>query len=94
AHAGKLGLLVTDGIMPGRPVAELVDGFRQAHPEGKVLVCSGYLEDVGVKAVVERGAAAFLSKPVRAHELARAIAELLGRAEGRSQLERAMESAE
>jgi len=94
AHAGKLELLVTDGIMPGRPVAELVEGFRQAHPEGKVLVCSGYLEDVSVKEVVERGAAAFMSKPVRAHELARAVAELLGGPEGRPQLARAVEFAE
>jgi two-component system, cell cycle sensor histidine kinase and response regulator CckA len=94
AHAGKLTLLVTDGIMPGRPVAELVDAFVQAHPDGKVLVCSGYLEDAIVKGVVGRGAAAFLSKPVRSHELARAVAELLGGVAGRPELARVEESAE
>lgn len=74
---GLLGLLVTDGIMPGRPVAELVQGFRRAQPLGKVLVCSGYLQDENMKQVVEGGGAAFLSKPVRARQLARAVSELL-----------------
>jgi DNA-binding NtrC family response regulator len=74
---GELGLLVTDGIMPGRPVGELVAGYRSAHATGKVLVCSGYLEDPSIKHVVEGGGAAFLAKPVRAQELARAVADLL-----------------
>lgn len=74
---GILGLLVTDGIMPGLPVTELVQGYRRAQPLGKVLVCSGYLEDENIKRVVEGGDAAFLSKPVRARQLARAVSELL-----------------
>jgi DNA-binding NtrC family response regulator len=74
---GELGLLVTDGIMPGRPVGELVEGYRLAHPRGKVLVCSGYLADASIKRVVEGGGAAFLAKPVRARQLARVVAELL-----------------
>jgi len=75
--SGSLGLLVTDGIMPGRPVTELVLGYRQVEPRGKVLICSGYLEDESIKGVVEGGGAAFLAKPVRAKQLARAVTELL-----------------
>jgi len=86
AFTGELELLVTDGIMPGLPVTELVEGFRRAQPTGKVLVCSGYLEDENIKRIVEGGGAAFLGKPVRARQLARAVSELLqaARSEGES----------
>jgi len=88
---GELSLLVTDGIMPGRPVGELVLGYRLAHPLGKILVCSGYLADASIKRVVEGGGAAFLAKPVRARQLARIVAELLrgriGSADDRSATE-------
>ncbi len=61
----------------GGPSPSWCTGIAKQRPQGKVLVCSGYLEDVSTKGLVEEGRAAFLAKPVRAKELARAVAELL-----------------
>jgi CheY-like chemotaxis protein len=76
-HRDALHVLCTDCIMPGLPLRELIAGYRDAHPEGRVLVCSGYTSD---ESGVEPGACdAFLSKPFRVTELAHCLHELAKR---------------
>jgi CheY-like chemotaxis protein len=46
AHAGRIELLITDVIMPGRNGAELAERIQAARPGIRVLFMSGYTEDV------------------------------------------------
>ena len=76
-HREALHVLCTDCIMPGLPLRELIAGYRLAHPEGRVLVCSGYALD---ESGIEPGATdAFMSKPFRITELAHCLHELAKR---------------
>ena len=43
-HQAPIQLLCTDCMMPGPPVRQLINGFRELHP-GRVLICSGYAPD-------------------------------------------------
>ncbi len=40
-----IDVLVTDGIMPGGSTRDLIDDFLYAYPAGRVVVCSGYVDD-------------------------------------------------
>ena len=73
-YQGQLDALVTDGLMPGPPLSQLIEGFCEHHPQGRVLVCSGYVEDERVRAAVGRGGVAFLAKPFSPAELQAALA--------------------
>jgi signal transduction histidine kinase/ActR/RegA family two-component response regulator len=41
----EFGVLVTDGIMPGGSTRRLIDDFLTVRPDGRVVVCSGYIDD-------------------------------------------------
>lgn len=74
----KFDLLLTDVVMPGGLNGrQLADHARLLHPHLKVVFTSGYTED----AIVRTGAlgAEFLPKPYRRAELARTLADALGR---------------
>ncbi len=73
-----IDVLCTDGLMPGRPVRQLIDEFRRHH-RGSVLVCSGYApEEAGIS---PQDVDAFLAKPFTGAELLQRIHGLLtGRA--------------
>lgn len=72
-YKGSIDALVTDGLMPGPPVSQLIEGFCELHPQGRVLVCSGDLEDERVRAAVGRGGVAFLAKPFTPAQLNAAL---------------------
>jgi signal transduction histidine kinase/CheY-like chemotaxis protein len=42
---GAIDLLVTDVVMPGAPIGEVIATFRARHPGGKVLLCSAFSQD-------------------------------------------------
>ena len=44
-RGAEFGVLVTDGIMPGGSTRELIDDYLMARPDGRVVVCSGYVDD-------------------------------------------------
>jgi signal transduction histidine kinase/ActR/RegA family two-component response regulator len=44
-RGAEFDVLVTDGIMPGGHTRELIDDFLTTRPGGRVVVCSGYLDD-------------------------------------------------
>lgn len=77
-HRGDIELLITDGIMPGLPVRQLIVAFQETFPQSAILVCSGYLEDQAVRQAIELGSATFLAKPFRKQELLNLTARLLG----------------
>ena len=44
-RGAEFDVLVTDGIMPGGSTRQLIDDFLMARPNGRVVVCSGYIDD-------------------------------------------------
>jgi signal transduction histidine kinase len=75
-HLGSIDLLCSDCVMPGAPVRHLVERFRAAYPEGRVILCSGYApEDAGPPLELID---AFVPKPFSPDALAAIIADLVG----------------
>jgi CheY-like chemotaxis protein len=66
---GLVDLLVTDVVMPGAPVGEVISTFRARHPEGRILVCSAFSEDEGLRRRVYDGECRLLPKPFTRTEL-------------------------
>ncbi|GEM_PF-1221727 len=68
-------ILLTDCVLPGRPVADLIEEFRNASPSGHVVMCSGY----GPDEVSPSGNIydAFLTKPFSAQLLVSTINRML-----------------
>jgi DNA-binding NtrC family response regulator len=44
-RGADFAVLVTDGIMPGGSTRQLIDDYLMARPDGRVVVCSGYIDD-------------------------------------------------
>jgi signal transduction histidine kinase/ActR/RegA family two-component response regulator len=63
------GVLVTDGIMPGGSTRELIDDFLRARPDGRVVVCSGYIDDELTKRNLGGPDFEFVAKPFPPSEL-------------------------
>ena len=77
-HEGKIGLVITDVVMPGIGGRELVRKLATARPATKVLYLSGYTEDAIVSdGSLEKGTA-FLQKPFSLQSLSRKVREVLG----------------
>jgi PAS domain S-box-containing protein len=69
AHPGRIDLLLTDVVMPGRSGKELAHDVRTERPEVKVLFMSGYSQDVIVhQGVLEEGVQ-LIEKPFSAEAL-------------------------
>ena len=67
-HRGQLEALISDGVMPGPALSQLIDAFRELHPGAPVLICSGHLEDPQILAAIQAGGLAFLAKPFTAQD--------------------------
>jgi signal transduction histidine kinase len=44
-RGAEFAVLVTDGIMPGGSTRRLIDDYLKSRPDGRVVICSGYLDD-------------------------------------------------
>jgi signal transduction histidine kinase len=66
---GAVDLLVTDVIMPGAPVSEVIETFRARHPGGRILVCSAFSEDEEIRRRVYAGEYKLLPKPFTRNDL-------------------------
>lgn len=77
-HAtSTLDLLLTDLVMPGTPVAEVVRRWRERRPGAAVICTSGYAEsDLVQHGVMEHGVG-FVAKPYSRADLLRRVAEAL-----------------
>jgi len=74
-HAGRIDLLLTDMVMPGMGGGELSRRMVERQPAIKVLLTSGYSEEL---VAAEHGGVAFLPKPFTPEELAAKVREVLG----------------
>jgi len=70
--AGPIHLLFTDVVMPGIDGRQLAGQLRRLHPAMKVLLVSGYADDMVSRDGVEPGTA-FLQKPFSLLNLARKV---------------------
>jgi DNA-binding NtrC family response regulator len=77
-HPGKIGLLITDVIMPEVGGRELVDRFHALRSDAKVLYVSGYTDDAGIYSGKFPPGTAFLQKPFTLGALLDKVKEVLG----------------
>ncbi len=76
-HAGRIALLLTDVVMPGKRGREVAQCLAAIRPETKVLYMSGYTDNaIGDHGLLDRGTA-FLSKPFTPDTLMRKVREVL-----------------
>jgi two-component system, cell cycle sensor histidine kinase and response regulator CckA len=71
----KLQLLLTDIVMPGMSGVELARNLRVIKPELRVLLISGYMDDVGISA--REPSWAYLQKPFTPEAVADKVREVL-----------------
>ncbi len=76
-YPGPIDLVVTDIIMPGMTGPELADKFRASRPQTKVLLVSGYAQNLVARHVVFGPGTEFLQKPYSLSDVARKIRDLL-----------------
>ncbi len=61
--------LCIDGVMPGRPTAQVIDAFVAKHPGCPVLLCSGHLPETLALRGIQQAAVTFLPKPFTPRDL-------------------------
>jgi signal transduction histidine kinase/CheY-like chemotaxis protein len=74
----EVDVLCTDGIMPGGGTRELIERYLSRRPQGKVILCSGYVKEELLRRQIDAGALAYLAKPFLPAELVERIHTLLG----------------
>jgi signal transduction histidine kinase len=74
----QVDVLCTDGIMPGGGTRELIERYLSRRPEGKVILCSGYVKEELLRRQIDAGALAYLAKPFLPAELVERIHALFG----------------
>lgn len=72
-----LDVLITDVVMPGMDGATLARLVRMERPEIRILLISGYSEDVAFDGLSEDPAVRFLPKPFSLKQLAGAVKEMM-----------------
>jgi PAS domain S-box-containing protein len=77
AHTGRIHLLLTDVVMPGMNGKELSKLLLELYPQLKVLLMSGYAENVIARRGVLDSEVAFIQKPFTSDSLAGKIRQLL-----------------
>jgi CheY-like chemotaxis protein len=79
AFQERIDLLLTDVVMPGMNVRDLVAGMKQMHPDIRCLYMSGYTSNVIVHRGILDDAVDFLAKPFTRDQLGRKLREMLER---------------
>jgi PAS domain S-box-containing protein len=69
-------LVLTDVVMPGMPVKEMIEKILAVNSDAKVLYMSGYAADIQNTFHSSGNSVGFIQKPVSLHELNRKITEL------------------
>ena len=77
SYTGRIDLLVTDVIMPGINGKALSEILRKKRPEMKVVLTSGYTEDIIKQQSVNEDGIGFIGKPYSANSLLRKVREVL-----------------
>jgi PAS domain S-box-containing protein len=76
-HVGKIGLLITDVIMPEMNGKDLAHNLQSLHPQLKCLFMSGYTADAIARHGVLDDGVNFIQKPFSLTDLAFKVRELL-----------------
>jgi len=69
-------VVLLDAAMPKMGGLQCFRELRRADPEVRVVLCSGYAEDLPLDQLYAEGLCGFLPKPFRRHELARLLKEV------------------
>ena len=83
-EAGKIGILVTDVVMPGMGGRELSERARRDFPALPILFVSGYTRDPELTQGSKDTGIQVLEKPYTALALARKVREVLDSSPGKS----------
>lgn len=78
AHEGRIDLLFSDVVMPGLRGPGLAAALLRSRPGMRVLLTSGYAEDIVGRRGIESAPGEFLAKPYTPSILAATVARLLG----------------
>ena len=74
---GAVDLVLTDGVMPGMPIREMVAGLRSVLPDARMLLMSGFTEETFVRRGILESDIPFLEKPFTSDVLLRKVREVL-----------------
>jgi PAS domain S-box-containing protein len=78
-HAGRIGLVIMDVVMPRKNGKEACDEIKKIRPDARVLFTSGYTADiVHKKGILDEGLD-FVSKPLSPTRLLKTVREILDR---------------
>jgi two-component system cell cycle sensor histidine kinase/response regulator CckA len=80
-HADKIQLVISDMIMPGISVKDVLAGLGKIKADVKVLFISGYAADVLEAKGIKRESINFISKPLRPAAFSKKIREVLAGAD-------------
>jgi CheY-like chemotaxis protein len=78
-HSGRIGLMITDLVMPVMGGRELAEAIPASHPETQVLYMSGYADNISELLGV---GIAFIEKPFSPDALLRKVREVFDRKSG------------
>ena len=77
SNAGSIDLLLTDMAMPNMNGLKLIEQAQAYAPDLKIIICSGFMEDMNRETAQAFGIKGFLRKPVSIHELSTIIRNVL-----------------
>ena len=72
-HAGAIGLLVTDLVLPGGSGRQVAEHVARTRPATRILFVSGYTDDVLARQGIRADEVAFLAKPYTPEGIGRAV---------------------
>jgi PAS domain S-box-containing protein len=76
-YSGRIDLLITDLVMPRVSGRELAERLAQVRPEIRILLMSGYSDEVVMRQGTLQASFAFVQKPFSPTNLARKVREVL-----------------
>lgn len=65
----QFDLLCIDGVIPGTSSAKVIEFVQQNHPDMRIVVCSGYIEEELLRRGIRTGGLAYVKKPYLSSEL-------------------------
>jgi PAS domain S-box-containing protein len=77
AKGGEIDLVLTDGVMPGMPVGDLVASLRSTRPQSAILLMSGHTGEEIIRRGIMESDMPFLQKPFTTVALLRKVREVL-----------------
>ncbi|MDO8722706.1 MAG: PAS domain S-box protein [Syntrophales bacterium] len=74
----SISVVILDLMMPGMGGAKCLVEIKKIAPAMKVIVASGYVENIKKREIIKNGAAAFVQKPYHFEDLSRTIRDIIG----------------